>query len=161
MHHGQLHKRASITCLSVCLMLCFLLTTASASWAGAVVQAVAPYFGEIDLHPGGDTITIAAQNGPAVPSASNSAVTGGGSGQLILTSTDAEQVEVVYPDSVTLNSGGNALVIRGIPALSQTNANLPGGGVRRELSIGGSLSLQGDERRGNYSGSMTIQINFY
>ncbi len=163
MHYGYGHMpiRASYSCLLFGLMLSALLVTASASTAGVVAQVLSPYFGEIDLHPGGDTIVIAAQNGPTVPSAGRSAVTGGSSGRITLTSTVAEHVEVLYPDSVTLNYKGHSLTIRGIPALSQKSADLPGAGVRRDLSVGGSLSLRGDENRGNYSGSMAIQLNFF
>jgi hypothetical protein len=157
---GHNLQRANSRCLPVGLLLFFLLVTASASPAGVVTQVLPPYFGEIDLHPGGDTVTIAAQSGPAVPSAERSAITGGSSGLLTITSNEAEQAEVIYPDSVTLTSGGHTITIRGIPWLSQKSTNLPGGNVRRELSIGGSLSLRGDENRGNYSGSMTIQLNF-
>lgn len=161
MHCRHLQKSANSWCALVGLILLFLLTTASACWAGVVVNVTPPYFGEIDLHPGGDTITIAAQSGPATPETDRSAVSGGGSGLLTLSSTEAEQVEVLYPDSVTLTSGGRSLTLRGVPALSQKSAILPGGGVQRELSIGGSLDLQGDEKRGTYSGSMIIQLNFF
>jgi len=133
----------------------------SASAADVAVQVIPPYFGEIDLNPAGDTIVIAAQNGPATPSFEHSVITGGSSGILALSSAEAGQVEVLYPQSVTLTSGGQTITIRGIPLLSQKNANLPGGGTRCDLSIGGSLMLRGDESRGTYKGSMTIQLNFF
>lgn len=161
MHYRHLQQRASDLFLLVSLTALSLLVTASASLAGVVTQIVPPYFGEIDLYPGGDTITISAQSGPAVAMAGRSLVTGGGSGRIILNSTEAEQAEVIYPDSVTLTRGGQSITIRGIPALSQKTVNLPGGGVQRELSIGGNLELRGDENRGTYSGPMNIQINFF
>jgi len=162
MHCGYKQQCSTGQCLLlISLMLSLLLVTASASLAGVVTHFVPPYFGEIDLHPGGDTIVIAAQNGPALPSAGRSVVTGGGSGRLILTSSDAEQVQVLYPESITLTHGGQSITMRGIPALSQQTATLPGGNVQREIHIGGSLALQGNENRGTYNGSMTIQINFF
>ena len=161
MQGGLILHHTNSLCLSIGLLLVVLLVTASVSPAGVVIQVVPPYFGEIDLYPGGDTVTIAAQHGPAVPSAGRSVVTGGGSGRIILSSAEAEQVEVVYPDSLTLTRGADSLTVRGIPALSQNHVVLPGGGARVELSIGGHLELRGTERQGDYHGTMTLQINFY
>ncbi len=148
-------------CLLVGFISVLLLVTASVSPAGVVTQMYPIDFGSVDLHPSGDTIVIAAQNGPATPTSSHSVVTGGGSGMLIVTSPTAEQVEVVYPFSLILTGGGHSVTISGIPSLSQKTATLPGGGVSRNLSIGGSLNLASTANRGSYSGTMTIQINFF
>lgn len=139
----------------------FVLSTTSVSCSGVVVHIVPPYFGEIDLHPKGDSITIAAQNGSAVPTSLYSVVTGGGSGRLMLKASGAEQVQVIYPDEVVLSGNGQTILLRGMPALSQTSAVLPGGNVVQELSIGGVLILDGNEKRGSYSGSIPIQVNFF
>jgi len=145
----------------VCWTFFSLLAITSISFAGVVVQAVPPDYGEIDLHPAGGAVTIAAQNGPSVPSSLFSVVTGGGSGSLILSSDDPEQVEVLYPDNVTLTSGNDSIILRKIANFSQTTADMPGGNVQQTLSIGGVLELRGDEKRGSYSGSMTILINYF
>ncbi|MBM9537094.1 DUF4402 domain-containing protein [Desulfobulbus alkaliphilus] len=139
------------------------LFTTPIAWAeGVVAQVTGLHFGQIDLYPAGDTITIAAQDGPTEKStAGRSLVTGGGSGRISLTSSEPCLVEVLYPASVTLTSGGHTVTVRGFSSLSQTSAELPGGGVRRDLSIGGSLELPGNAARGTYSGTLTLHIHFF
>lgn len=159
-HRGPAQRRAGGLFLLTGSALSVLLVAVSASLAGTVIEVVPPSFGEIDLHPAGDTVTIAAQNGPAMPSVGRSAITGGGSGRIVLSSVDAEVAEVVYPESLTLTSGSDSVIIRDIPALSQTTAGLTGGGARVELSIGGRLELRDNQRPGNYSGTMIIQVNY-
>jgi len=132
--------------------------------AGEVAHFTSLDFGTIDLNPGGDTIVIAAQHGPASPTGSRSVVVGGSSGLMQLTSTEAEHVEIVYPESVLLSCGGRSLNITNIGPNSQyslSGVELPGGGVTRSVSIGGSLALQGNETSGSCSGSMSIQLNFF
>lgn len=132
--------------------------------AGEVLQVTPFGFGTIDLHPGGDTIVIAAENGSAAPLAGRSTVTGGTSGMITLTSTDAEHVEIVYPETVVLTSGGRQLTIRDIAAHSQyagTGVDLLGGNIQVNVHVGGSLTLSGNEVAGNYSGSMLIEINYF
>ena len=131
---------------------------------GEVTQVSGIDFGAIDLNPGGDTITIAAQNGPAVPMGSRSVVTGGGSGLIRVTSVEAEHLEILYPNSVPLTCTGQSLTITAIGPHSQyhlSGVDLPGGGVARLISVGGSLQLGGNERSGRCSGTMTIQLNYF
>lgn len=144
------------------MLVVFLLTTPAAWAEGVVTHVIGLHFGHIDLHPAGDTITIAAQDGPTdKPAAGRSLVSGGGSGRISITSSEACLVEVTYPGAVTLTSGGHAVTVRGFSSLSQKSADLPGGGVRRDLSIGGSLELPGNAGRGTYNGTMTLQIHFF
>lgn len=149
-------------CLAV-ILFC-LLVTAPAILAGEVTLVAPVDFGAIDLNPGGDTIVIAAHNGPASPTGSRSGVTGGGSGLIHVTSTEAEHVEILYPDLVPLVCGSHSLTIKDVGLHSQYHPNgfdLPGGGVTRTISVGGSLKLQGDETSASCRGSLSIQINFF
>lgn len=112
-------------------MLFVLVTTALVSSAGVVVQIVPPNFGEIDMHPLGGAVVIAAQNGPAEPMSSYSVVTGGGSGRLILASPDLEQVDVLYPSHVILTNGSSSITLSEINNFSQSTAVLQGEGCSR------------------------------
>lgn len=132
--------------------------------AGEVTRVVPFDFGTVDLHPGGDRIVIAAENGPASPRGGRSLVTGGSSGMVTLTSAEAAHVEILFPEAVTLSSDAQkTLTVRDINAHSQsaTGIELPGGGAAVSISIGGVLDLQGNEISGHYSGFMTIQLNFF
>ncbi|MBL4902561.1 MAG: DUF4402 domain-containing protein [Desulfocapsa sp.] len=152
--------------LSIFFMLATMLPglfTASATLAGEVSQVTPIDLGIIDLHPSGDTIIIAAENGPVLATCSRSLITGSHSGRLLLTSTEAEHVDITYPLSATLSDGTRILSITDIPSHSQynlTGVDLPGGGATVTISIGGKLILPGNTVYGNYSGSMTIQLNF-
>lgn len=144
-------------------MLLGVLFTSSATLAGEVSRVTPITIGTVDLHPKGDTVVIAAENGPASPVSSRSVVTGGSSGLITLTSTLAEHVDIIYPSSVILSSGGHIIRITDISSHSEYNAtgiDLPGGGISVEVSIGGKIVLPGDVFHGNYSGSITIQLNF-
>lgn len=144
------------------IMLSGLLTT-SATLAGEVSHVTPVDLGIIDLHPSGDTIIIAAENGPVLAICSRSLITGSHSGRFILKSTEAEHVDITYPLSATFSDGSHTLTITDIPAHSQYNAtgvDLPGGGVAVTVSIGGKIVLPGNTVYGNYSGSMAIQLNF-
>lgn len=153
--HGLFHLAITLFCL---------LVTSPAVPAGEVTLVSPVDFGAIDLNPGGDTIVIAADNGPASPSGSRSGVTGGGSGLIHVTSTEAEHVEILYPNSTPLICGSHSLTIKDIGPHSQYNLtgfDLPGGGVTRAISVGGSLELQGDEISASCNGSLSIQLNFF
>lgn len=146
------------------LLMCMPLLTSSAIMAGEVSQVTAINFGAIDLNPGGDTIVIDARSGAASPRGSRSVITGGGSGLIRVTSTDVEHVEILYPDVVLLACGSHTLRLTEIGPNSQyhlTGVDLPGGGVIRTISVGGSLDLQGNEASRSCSGSMSIQLNFF
>jgi len=153
--HGLFHLAIMLFCL---------LVTSPAVPAGEVTLVAPVDFGSIDLNPGGDTIVIAAHNGPASPAGSRSGVTGGGSGLIQVTSTEAEHVEILFPDSAPLVCGSHSLTIKDIGPHSQyhlTGLDLPGGGVTRTISVGGSLKLQGDEASVSCSGFLSIQLNFF
>ena len=140
------------------------LVTVPAVMAGTVGQVTPVAIGTIDLHPGGDTITIAAENGPTSPVSERSLVTGGGSGLITITSTDSEHVEIIYPQEVTLSDGSKTITLSDIPAHSEydtTGVDLPGGGIAIEISVGGKIVLPGNVSHGSYSGSMPIQLNFF
>lgn len=157
-------KRSSIPWwFFISMLISLLLTIPNAALAqGVVSQVIGLDFGHVDLHPAGDTITIAAQDGPTdKPTANRSLVSGGGSGRISITSNEPCLVEVTYPGEVLLTSRGRTVTVRGFSSLSQTAAELPGGGVRRDLSIGGSLDLPGHAGQGAYSGTLTLQIHFF
>ena len=155
-------RSSSPWCFFIGMLIALLLTTPTARAEGVVSQVIGLHFGHIDLHPAGDTITIAAQDGPTdKPTANRSLVSGGGSGRISITSSEPCLVEVTFPREVLLISAGHTVTVHGFSSLSQTTAELPGGGVRRDLSIGGRLELPGHARRGAYRGTMTLQTHFF
>ena len=145
-------------------LLAWLLTGADTGRAAEATLAAPIDFGSIELNPGGDTIVIAAEHGHATPTASRSVITGGGSGRIRLTSADVEHVEILYPDSLVLTAGGRQVVLTDIGPHSQhngTGVDLLGGGVPVDVHVGGRLDLRNDGSPGNYSGTMSLQFNFY
>lgn len=123
-------------------------------------------FGVIDLHPGGDTIVIAAGNGPSEAVAGNSIVHHGRSGMIVLQSSSGtdEQLDIQYPDQVDLSCGGQHVRITGISTHSQhasTVVELPADRRRVEVSIGGTLELSGDERPCHYNGVMPLEMHYH
>lgn len=150
------------------LFFCLLSTSPVAS-AGEVTVINSLSFGAIDLHPSGDTITIDATTGPVftpAPLPGHSVVTGGGSGLLRVTpspDTD-EHVVIIYPNTSILYNGSHNLYIVEIAENSQysdTGFDLTQGGPTIDISIGGKVVLQGNERDSGYSGSMNIVLNFF
>ena len=121
-------------------------------------------FGQIALHPGGDTIIINASNGPSTAIASRSHIEASYSGYIDFTSTDpGEYVIVNYPDSVILSDGSMNITISNIQAYSQLNnvrTELPGGGAIVRFSIGGELTLVGNENESTYSGTINVLVSF-
>ncbi len=149
--------------LQLAMLLTFLLFTSPSILAGEVSQVTPVSIGTLDLHPAGDTIIIAAENGPASPLSTRSLVTGGGSGLITLTSTVVEHVDITYPESAILSKGAHTITVIDISSHSEYNAtgvDLPGGGVSVEVSIGGKIVLPRDVVYGSYSGTMSIQLNF-
>ena len=131
--------------------------------ASAVVnQSVS--FGTIDLYPAGDTITIAAAAGPAVPvAASNSVVTGGNSGLITVTSGSVEHVDIIYPVSVTMASGPNHIQLVSIDINSQYRvggADTLGGGIPLIISVGGVITLVPGQANGSYTALIPIILNY-
>lgn len=141
-----------------------LLTVISPAALAGEITSVSPItIGSIDLHPAGDTIIIDAKNAPAIPTSSRSLITGGGSGEIVVKSTNVEQMDVTYPLSVTLSDGDHQLTITDIQTYSEYSdglVNLPGGGISVSISVGGKIILPKTTVHGNYSGSMLIQLNF-
>ena len=119
-------------------------------------------FGSIDLHPSGDAITINASAGSAFPVSSGSVVTGGHSGQIIITSQDVEHVNITYPVNINLTSGSNTITLINIGANSQYSGGTYTleGGVPLPINIGGSLVIPAGQTQGSYSGQMTVTLNF-
>ena len=120
-------------------------------------------FGGIDLHPAGDTITIAANGGPAAPTAIRSIVVGGGSGKITITSPMVEHVDIIYPPAAPLFHGADFIVLDGIDVNSQYNAggaDTLGGGLPLEISVGGKITVPAGTTSGSYSGNLTILLNF-
>ena len=130
----------------------------------AEIQQVTPLsFGSIDLSPAGDSIIIAAENGPASPTAQHSVVTGGNSGRIVLRSTTDEHVDITYPNSATLFGGGSTIVVTGIADHSQysdTGVDVPGDNTSVNIHVGGVLTLTGNEQNRSYTGTMTITLYF-
>jgi len=123
-------------------------------------------FGAIELHPGGDTITIAAENGPTSASSIRSYVSPDSrSGAITLQASEGndEHVDIAYPDEVHLTCGSHQLTVSNIPSHSQyatTTLLLPGNGSSIDVSVGGELTLQGDETPCNYSGPLLITLHY-
>lgn len=150
--------------LQLVMLLAGLLFTSSAILAGEVSQVTPVSIGTVDLHPAGDAVVIAAENGSTVPVSGRSLVTGGGSGLIILTSTLAEHVDITYPLSATLSNGAHTITVIDISSHSEYNAtgvDLPGGGISVEVSIGGKIILPADVVYGSYNGTMSVQLNFF
>jgi hypothetical protein len=150
------------------MQLSLLFVTTSATLAGVVIQETPISFGTIDLHPGGDTIVIAAEFDPVPsPSGTRSVVTGAHSGLITLatSSTEEEHVDISCPDSIVLSqAGGGHLTLRNIHKHSQCNDSgivLGQGAPPVRIRLGGELVLRGREASGNYSGSLSISLNFY
>ncbi len=131
--------------------------------ASAVVSQLVS-FGTIDLHPGGDTITIAAAGGPAVPvAASNSVVIGGNSGLITVTSATVEHVDIIYPVTVTMASSPNSIQLVSIDINSQYNvggADTLGGGLPLTISLGGVITLAAGQANGSYTAQIPIILNY-
>ena len=148
------------------LVLSLLSIAFPASWAGEATPLSPLDFGAIDLNPGGDTIVIAATNGPALPTGGRSVVTGGGSGLIALVANPGteEHVDIGYPDTIPLACEGHQIFLNGISGYSQyasTDILLAEGGAPVQVSVGGVLVFQGNEIGCHYSGTMHLQLNFY
>lgn len=133
-------------------------------FAGEVISVQGLSFGSIDLHPGGDTIRIDAADGSTQPDGDRSVVTGGGSGRIRLSSEILENVDIHYPESTSLYYGENEITVTDLAAYSQygdTGLELPGDGATVDIHIGGKLSLDKTTEYGNYSGNMTVQLDFF
>ncbi len=143
----------------------FLIHIPPAAVAGEVSRVVPLSFGVIDLFPGGDTITIDASSGSASAVARRSFVSSARSGLLTIRSMEVEQVDIQYPVSISLVSGsGNQLAITAIPACSQyseTLVDLQGNNIPVDVTIGGKLQLNGNEKHESYRGSLHIQLNYF
>lgn len=138
----------------------------SCSWGlcGEVVSVSSVNFGTIDLFPGGDSIIIDARNGPALPAATRSVITGGGSGKISLTSDIVESVSISYPPSVSLSNGTQQIIVDQIATYSEysgTPLNFAGDGSVVGVDVGGRLQLTGGEIYSGYSGTMVIGLNFF
>ncbi len=150
-------------------LLLWLLNTSSALQAGEVSLHDSLSFGTIDLHPSGDTIVVDAKNGEATPGGSRSVVTGGGSGLITVTPSllGDEQVEILYPASVTLDDDNHhnltIVDIAGSSEYGTSGFDLFQGGAAVDISVGGKLALSGNEVQNSYSGSIPIDIliNFF
>jgi len=123
-------------------------------------------FGTIDLHPGGDSIVIAAESGQAVAAGSRSFVHNGRSGMIVLQSASGtyEQVDIQYPDQVILACGGQQIILGGVATHSQFSSvpiDLPADRRRIEVSMGGELVLAGDEKPCRYSGVIPIELHYH
>jgi|GEM_PF-3103624 len=147
------------------ILLSPLLTAVPVTWAGEATALSPLDFGAIDLNPGGDTIVIAANNGPAFPKGGRSVVTGGGSGLISLAANLGveELVNIGYPDTIPLKCEGHQISLTGISNYSQyasTDILLTDDGAPVHVSIGGNLVLQGNETECHYVGDMLLQLNF-
>ena len=146
-----------------CLILILMILISPSGFAGEISIRHPVSFGRIDLHPGGDDIVIAAQNGSALPTSARSIVTGGESGLLQVTSENVEHVEIIYPTSIFMESGPHRLEITDIGDYSQYNSggvDVLGDGFPLDINIGGIMRLTGTEENGSYSGSLPITLNF-
>ena len=120
-------------------------------------------FGAIDLHPGGDTITIAAGGGAGFPVSTQSVVTGGNSGLITVTSAAIEHVDILYPVSVTMISGPHTLDIVSMDINSQYSmggADTLGGKIPLTISVGGKITIPPGQANGSYTGLITITLNY-
>lgn len=107
---------------------------------------------------------ISAEHGQSVPASSRSVITGGGSGRITLRSEDVEHVEILFPAAVSLFNGGEQVELRNMDIRSQyqgVGVDLPGGNIPVDVHVGGELILQGNERPGQYSGDLLIELNFH
>ena len=141
----------------------YLISTVPAALSGTVDQVIPINFGSIDLHPGGDTITIDARNGSASPQGSHSVVTGGSSGRITITSSGSEQATVTYPSSIQLNDTTHFITIDNIGTYSQYNGSIIDLSTPQTINIhmGGQLHLPSDTVHNNYHGFMVINITFH
>ena len=106
----------------------------------------------------------AIEHGQSVPASSRSVITGGGSGRITLRSEDVEHVEILFPAAVSLFNGGEQVELRNMDIRSQyqgVGVDLPGGNIPVDVHVGGELILQGNERPGQYSGDLLIELNFH
>ncbi len=150
-----------------CWLLIFILTLflpGQVLGAGAVVSQSLS-FGTIDLHPAGDTITIAAGAGAAVSvsTTGKSIVTSGYSGLITVTSLAIEHVDIIYPASVIMASGPHTIEIVSIGVNSQYNiggTDTLGSNIPLTISVGGSINIPGGQVNGSYTALMTILLNY-
>lgn len=144
------------------MLVCFA-SSALRSLAGEVTLFEPISFGTIDFHPAGDTIRIAAGNGPATPDGERSIVTGGKSGLIRIVSENIEHVDIIYPSYISLKNGTYSLRLDNISINSEYSsggADTLGEGLPLDISVGGELVLSGSEKDGGYSGSLTIILNY-
>lgn len=142
-----------------------LLSVSQETVFAAVVSSIQDIsFGVIDLHPAGDTITIAASGGPAQPAAvSLSVITGGGSGMITVISPAVEHVDITYPLAAPLTFGANSVFINEINTNSQYNVggvDTLGSNIPLKISVGGKIIIPAGQAQGTYNGQITITLNF-
>lgn len=144
------------------VMLCTI--ASSASKADEAIAIAGINFGNIDINPGGDTISIDAGNGTAFPQSSRSIITGGQSGAIAIQASDPIDIRVTYPDTVELENGiEHTLTVSQIGPLSQYNGSImehPGGNVTKTIHIGGNLIIPASNTGGTYTGTLTIGLDF-
>jgi len=145
------------------IILPLLLAVASMAKAATVSSVQDISFGSIDLHPGGDTVTIAASSGPGSPISTQSMVIGGSSGRITISSQTVEHVDIIYPPTVTLQNGVHTITVDNLDNNSQYSVggtDTLGNGIPLQINVGGRLSIPSGQAQGAYSGPMTITLNF-
>lgn len=136
--------------------------TSSPVWAGEVLEVIGLDFGSVAFIPRECEVVINAKNGETTPEATNAVVSDGKSGKITIQSDVIEQVLVEYPDSVSLHSSDETIVISGVQSYSQYHSQFVDleANVPHDIHIGGKLTLDGNEGAGNYSGTLQVELTF-
>jgi len=80
---------------------------------------------------------------------------------LSLSGTPNGLYTIVLPSSVVLNDGGaNNMIVTDFRSFPDAGGQLNGSGVA-SVKIGGTLNVGANQGFGNYSGSMTVVINYF
>lgn len=122
-------------------------------------------FGVIIADPLGERIEIDASSGPSEPqkvTTGGSHITGGTSGMIRISSTNAgQQIQIDYlTPSTVLNSNGNTMQVDGINARS-TPPTVTTTGSIVDIHVGGMLHIKPGQAAGAYSGLIEIMITYH